>query len=66
MTELRDVWEETSFRLENFQTNTECVKEEAASMKLRTVPPYKLSFAVCESHCVGNFPEISTFYISAI
>ena len=63
MINLRQVWEETSFRLEHFQTNTECVMQEAESMKHRTIPPYKLSFTMSESHCIGDFPSISMFEI---
>ena len=57
--DLRDIWEETSFQLEKFQTNPECVKQEAGTLRYRTVPPYKLAFDMCESHCMGDFPQIS-------
>ncbi|XP_071786340.1 phosphoribosylformylglycinamidine synthase-like isoform X2 [Asterias amurensis] len=44
MTFLRDIWEETSFRLENYQTNPECVAEEREGLSKRIAPPYKLTF----------------------
>ena len=59
MVDLRDIWEETSFQLEMFQTNPECVKQETESLRRRTHPPYKLTFKMCESYCMGNFSQIS-------
>lgn len=44
MTYLRDVWEETSFQLENLQANPECVKEEKEGLKSRKPPQWKLTF----------------------
>ena len=44
MTVLRDIWEDTSFHLENLQTNPECVAEERAGMSNRVAPHYKLTF----------------------
>ncbi|KAL7538615.1 hypothetical protein ACHAXR_008688 [Thalassiosira sp. AJA248-18] len=44
MTVLRDLWEETSFRLEHRQRNPECVVQEEAGLKLRKTPEWKLTY----------------------
>lgn len=44
MTSLRDIWEETSYRLDMLQANPECVKEEKTVIYARTAPEYTLSF----------------------
>ena len=44
MVDLRDIWEETSFNLEKLQANPECVTQEAAGLRQRKEPPYKLTF----------------------
>lgn len=44
MTALRDLWEETSFRLEHRQRNPECVVQEEAGLKLRKSPEWKLTY----------------------
>ena len=44
MTILRDLWEETSFRIEHRQRNPECVAQEEAGLKLRKAPEWKLTF----------------------
>ncbi len=59
MTDLRDIWEETSFQLENFQCNPDCVAQEAKSLKTRTRPKFRLSFQMAESRRLGEFPGIS-------
>mmetsp|Transcript_28549 Transcript_28549/g.60527 ORF Transcript_28549/g.60527 Transcript_28549/m.60527 type:complete len:1339 (+) Transcript_28549:125-4141(+) len=41
---LRDLWEETSFRLEHRQRNPECVTQEEAGLKLRKSPEWKLMY----------------------
>lgn len=41
---LRDVWEETSFQLENHQANPECVMHEKNGLKFRKTPNWKLTF----------------------
>jgi phosphoribosylformylglycinamidine synthase len=41
---LRDVWEETSFNLEKFQTNSDCVKQERKWLLERTEPKYHMTF----------------------
>ena len=43
-TVLRDLWEETSFRLEHRQRNPECVAQEEAGLKLRKAPEWKLTY----------------------
>jgi phosphoribosylformylglycinamidine synthase len=45
MTELRDIWEATSFQLERRQCNPACVASEESTMKSRTAPPFKLTFS---------------------
>lgn len=44
MTELRDVWEATSFQLEKRQRNPECVVQEEAGLKSRQPPNWNLTF----------------------
>lgn len=44
MTVLRDLWEETSFRLEHRQRNPECVAQEEAGLKHRKAPEWKLTY----------------------
>ncbi|XP_072040908.1 phosphoribosylformylglycinamidine synthase-like [Amphiura filiformis] len=44
MTVMRDIWEETSFRLERHQANPERVAEEESGLANRVAPPYKLTF----------------------
>ena len=41
---LRDLWEETSFRLDRLQANADFVDQESSGLKTRTRPPYALSF----------------------
>ena len=45
MTNLRDVWEATSFELEKLQANPKCVQQEKDSLALRKSPAYKLSLS---------------------
>jgi len=44
MTTLRDMWEETSFRLDKQQANPKCVEEERTSLAARQAPSYHISF----------------------
>jgi phosphoribosylformylglycinamidine synthase len=44
MTALRDVWEATSFHLEKLQRNPKCVAQEAAGLKSRQAPQWKLTY----------------------
>lgn len=44
MTELRDIWEETSFQLEMFQTNKDCVRQERDGLKKRKAPKWVLTY----------------------
>ena len=44
MTVLRDTWEATSFRLEHLQRNPKCVAQEAAGLKSRQAPQWKLTY----------------------
>jgi len=44
MESLRAVWEETSFRLEKYQTNAECVAEEKQNIFNQKEPKYNLTF----------------------
>ena len=41
---LRDIWEETSYRLDLLQTNPECVEQERSGLRERSAPEYRLSF----------------------
>eukprot|EP01083_Nonionella_stella_P042127 113976_1 len=45
MVDLRDCWEATSFELEKFQTNHDCVKQEKEDLRTRRTPPYELRFS---------------------
>ncbi|GAB6025567.1 hypothetical protein CHUAL_011298 [Chamberlinius hualienensis] len=49
MAVLRNIWEETSFRLELLQTARECVRMEEGGMAARKNPPFVLSFDPNES-----------------
>lgn len=42
---LRDLWEETSYRLERIQANPRCVEQERVSLRRRKAPAYTLPFA---------------------
>ena len=42
--ELRDLWEETSYRIELLQANPDCARQERRSLKRRRAPAYALSF----------------------
>jgi len=42
--DLRDTWEETSFRLERFQAEEHCVDAEETSLRGRRRPTYELTF----------------------
>ncbi|RUS89186.1 hypothetical protein EGW08_003065 [Elysia chlorotica] len=44
MTELRDMWEETSFVLERRQASLQCVRQEQTGLKHRIAPPYNINF----------------------
>ncbi len=44
MRDLRDLWEETSFEIDNLQANPECVEQERAGLRDRIRPPYQLSY----------------------
>ncbi|MDE2998112.1 MAG: phosphoribosylformylglycinamidine synthase [Gemmatimonadota bacterium] len=41
---LRDLWEETSYRLERIQANPRCVEQERLSLSRRKTPAYTLPF----------------------
>ncbi|MCH8143864.1 MAG: phosphoribosylformylglycinamidine synthase [Gemmatimonadetes bacterium] len=42
---LRDLWEETSFRLDRLQANPDLVEQESVGLRTRTGPSFALSFA---------------------
>jgi phosphoribosylformylglycinamidine synthase len=44
MTVLRDIWEETSYRLDRLQADPECVDEERRVIRERKGPDFKLTF----------------------
>ena len=48
LSELRSLWEGTSFKLERFQCNSRCVEmeEQALLVTGRTLPPYSMTFNV--------------------
>jgi len=54
MTELRDVWESTSFALEAMQANPDCVEQERVGMKSRKIP--KLCANIPEPTPVWSVP----------
>lgn len=49
MTDLRNVWEATSFQLERRQANPECVIQEETGLSTRKAPPYTLSFTPAQT-----------------
>jgi len=55
---LRDMWEETSYQLERFQTDIECAKEERRHNFDRKGPRYRLTFEPSPSvpHSIGSSP----------
>jgi hypothetical protein len=59
MTELRDVWEETSFELEKLQCNQVCVSQEKKNLKNRSAPAYKVTFDFNNNNnnIIGNINE---------
>ena len=59
MTDLRDVWEATSFELEKRQANPLCVEKEKEGLSSRIAPPYKLGFSPLPS--LGGLPSLSFF-----
>jgi len=50
--DLMDIWEETSYQLERYQTNITCVTEEYSRLRERTSPVYRLSFNPVRSHLI--------------
>ncbi|KAL0104733.1 hypothetical protein PUN28_016396 [Cardiocondyla obscurior] len=42
--DLMIIWEETSYHLENYQTNIACALEEFSQLSERTIPAYSLNF----------------------
>ncbi|XP_064609891.1 phosphoribosylformylglycinamidine synthase-like isoform X2 [Liolophura sinensis] len=48
MTQLRDLWEQTSFQLERLQCNPECVEQEQAGLRERGEPPYHTPFLITD------------------
>jgi hypothetical protein len=54
MTVLRDMWEDTSFQLEYYQTDKSCVQQEQLGLKERLEPPYHVPF---ESEIVSFVPR---------
>ncbi len=44
MTELRLIWEETSYQIDRLQANPECVDEERETIRKGYVPPYRVTF----------------------
>jgi phosphoribosylformylglycinamidine synthase len=49
MRDLRDLWEETSFRLEHYQTDPELADEEQAGVRSRTGVTYEVPFEVAHT-----------------
>ena len=42
--ELRDLWEETSYRLDRLQANPDCVEQERNALKTRVAPPFTVPY----------------------
>uniref|UniRef100_A0A8C4QRP9 Phosphoribosylformylglycinamidine synthase n=1 Tax=Eptatretus burgeri TaxID=7764 RepID=A0A8C4QRP9_EPTBU len=49
LSDLRDIWEETSFRLERLQVTEACTLEEERGLAKRRAPPFKLTFEPVET-----------------
>ncbi|XP_071647655.1 phosphoribosylformylglycinamidine synthase isoform X6 [Temnothorax longispinosus] len=47
-----NIWEETSYQLERYQTNIICALEEFSSLRERTIPAYCLGFDPVRSHSI--------------
>lgn len=64
MTELRDIWEETSFQLDRLQTNPDCVSQEQDDLKTRHSPKWSLKFDANETRVrtIGNIVTLSNSY----
>ena len=43
MTDLRSMWEETSYQLDKLQANPSCVEQEWAGLKHRQAPPMRVT-----------------------
>lgn len=65
MTGLRDLWEETSYRLELLQANPECVEQERNGLKKRTGPSFRLSFRP-EATSSARFAERDRFKVAVL
>ncbi len=50
MTELRDIWNETSYQLELLQANPDCVEQERNSLKTRKGMHFNLRFEPTITH----------------
>ncbi|KAK6975500.1 phosphoribosylformylglycinamidine synthase [Biomphalaria glabrata] len=62
MTELRDMWEETSFVLERMQSNPKCVQQEQSGLKHRKEPNYVVTFdpdACVVGRPIADHPKIA-------
>jgi phosphoribosylformylglycinamidine synthase len=47
VTDIRSLWEETSYQLDRLQTNPECVRQEWEGLARRGGPQFELPFAPC-------------------
>mmetsp|Transcript_29282 Transcript_29282/g.75454 ORF Transcript_29282/g.75454 Transcript_29282/m.75454 type:complete len:1336 (+) Transcript_29282:104-4111(+) len=54
MTELRDVWEATSFELEKLQCNPECVAQEQSGLASRHAPSWRLTYTPEPARPIGR------------
>ncbi len=43
--DLRDIWEETSFQLDQLQANPECVEQERSGLRERSGPQFEVTYA---------------------
>lgn len=60
MTELRDIWEATSFALDERQTNPACVAQEKAGLSKRKSPAFHLTFVpALASPLLGARPTVA-------
>jgi hypothetical protein len=61
MTELRDIWEETSFELEKLQANYKCVNSEKEGLKTRKAPHWQLTFDPNDINISEKYIQLNPF-----
>jgi phosphoribosylformylglycinamidine synthase len=55
MAKLRDIWESTSFEIDQLQANIDCVTQEKVDLSVRSSPPYCVTFESTQIPCIFFF-----------